>query len=193
MHGAITVKEADGTPSFTDISEIQFDQADGFVVSQPSAGKVKIDLSGGGSVSIKDVTHLGAKVHRNSGQSLNNTTLTAIQFNNETYDTDACHDNATNNTRLTAPFTGYYLVGGHAQFEANATGVRLLTVGVNGTVGLDNVQWPAPSGAGITANADVSTVLQLTAGDYVELFAWQNSGGTLNVELANFWIAMVGK
>lgn len=36
--GGITVEEVDGAPSYTDITTLRFDQADGFVVSQPSAG-----------------------------------------------------------------------------------------------------------------------------------------------------------
>lgn len=44
--GVITVEEEDGAPSYDDITTIRFDQADGFVVSQPSAGVARIDSSG---------------------------------------------------------------------------------------------------------------------------------------------------
>lgn len=40
----LTVAEVDGTPSYTGISSLQFDQADGFVVSQPSAGVARVDF-----------------------------------------------------------------------------------------------------------------------------------------------------
>jgi hypothetical protein len=44
----LTVKESDGTPSYSNITSIEFDQADGFSLSQPGAGRVKVDFSGGG-------------------------------------------------------------------------------------------------------------------------------------------------
>lgn len=43
--GSITVEEVDGTPSYTGITTIRFDQADGFVVTNPSAGVARIDLT----------------------------------------------------------------------------------------------------------------------------------------------------
>ncbi len=42
----IRVEEVDGLPSLTGIVKLQFDQADGFVVTQPSAGIARIDISG---------------------------------------------------------------------------------------------------------------------------------------------------
>lgn len=44
--GSLTVEEADGTPSLTTITTIRFDQADGFVVTNPGAGIARVDLSG---------------------------------------------------------------------------------------------------------------------------------------------------
>ena len=42
---SINVKEVDGSPSLTGISTLLFDQADGFVVSQPATGQARIDLA----------------------------------------------------------------------------------------------------------------------------------------------------
>lgn len=42
----ITVEEVDGVPSYAATSKIQFDQADGFVVSQPVAGTARVDSTG---------------------------------------------------------------------------------------------------------------------------------------------------
>jgi len=41
----LRVREVDGTPSYAPIHIIEFDQADGFVVSQPAVGTARIDLS----------------------------------------------------------------------------------------------------------------------------------------------------
>lgn len=42
----LTVEEADGSPSYTGISTLRFDQADGFVVTNPSAGVARVDFTG---------------------------------------------------------------------------------------------------------------------------------------------------
>jgi hypothetical protein len=42
---AITVKEADGNPTLTAITTLIFDQADGFVVSQPAANQAQVNLN----------------------------------------------------------------------------------------------------------------------------------------------------
>lgn len=46
-------------------------------------------------------------------------TLLAIPFNQERYDTASMHDNVTNNSRITAPSAGYYLVTGTVTFGVN--------------------------------------------------------------------------
>lgn len=40
----ITVEEVDGSPSYTSVSTLRFDQADGFQLSQPGAGIARVDL-----------------------------------------------------------------------------------------------------------------------------------------------------
>ena len=44
----VRVEDIDGVPGFDNIDIIQFDQADGFTLSQPLAGVARIDFSGGG-------------------------------------------------------------------------------------------------------------------------------------------------
>lgn len=45
MSAGITVEEQDATPSYANVTKLIFDQADGFVVSQPAAAQARIDLS----------------------------------------------------------------------------------------------------------------------------------------------------
>lgn len=42
--GSITVEEVDGSPSYSSIDTLIFDQTDGFVVSQPAAGQARVDI-----------------------------------------------------------------------------------------------------------------------------------------------------
>jgi hypothetical protein len=43
--GLSTVDEVDGSPTYSAITYLSFDQADGFALSNPSTGKVRIDIS----------------------------------------------------------------------------------------------------------------------------------------------------
>lgn len=60
----------------------------------------------------------GCVLTKSAPQSVNTATETEITFDGEVFDTDNYHDNTTNTTRLTAPATGYYLVGGSAEFAS---------------------------------------------------------------------------
>lgn len=55
--GGVTVRDIDSTPNYTGVTIIEFDQADGFVITNPAAGRVRIDFSGGSSgVNVKGGT-----------------------------------------------------------------------------------------------------------------------------------------
>jgi hypothetical protein len=133
------------------------------------------------STPVTGTTFVGASVYRGAAQSLSNATATALTFDNETYDTNAFHDNSTNNTRMTVPAgkAGKYLVTGVTYFFNNATGQRIVYIYKNGANVIGTIQ------QGISASIDcvvqTSFVVDLAVSDYVELFAFQNSGGSLNV------------
>lgn len=50
--GGITVEEVDGAPSLPATTILQFDQTDGFVVSQPVAGTAKVKFSAGATTTM---------------------------------------------------------------------------------------------------------------------------------------------
>lgn len=122
---------------------------------------------------------VGARVYHNAGQSIGNAALTVVAFNSERWDTHASHDNATNNSRLTATVAGKYLILAHIEWQSNATGDRLLILRHNGTTFISS-QFIRATG-GFETRHDIITEWPLAAGDYVELLAYQNSGGSLNV------------
>lgn len=139
-------------------------------------------------------TFSGAHVYHNANQSIANASLVALAFNSERYDTDTYHDTATNNSRLTAPTTNKYRVGGGATYAASASGSRReLWIRKNGTTTLARDGRP-PTGGSVDCSVTVSWEGELAAGDYVELLAVQDSGGALNVLVLadyspQFWIA----
>ena len=141
---------------------------------------------------------LNARVRatRTTTQSITNTTDTAIAFTTEDFDTDAFHDNVTNNSRLTVPASmgGIYLIIANVEFAANATGLRQLTMRINGnaattnTVGMANT----PTGnATRISRLSASGIVSLSAADYVEAYVFQESGGNLNVNVAQLMMVKI--
>jgi hypothetical protein len=125
-------------------------------------------------------TLVGASVSFNSAfvpQTIANNTATKLNFAYEFFDTDAFHDNSTNNTRLTVPSGkgGYYFIRCNAEFAANATGTRIMDFYKNNVIIARN-QSPAGS-----LSMQLNYVLNLVATDYIEVVVTQSSGGNLDI------------
>lgn len=103
----------------------------------------------------------------------------AVTFNSERFDTDTMHSTSVNTSRLTFTTAGTYLIGATVEFASNATGHRALSLRVGGSTYVAAVKIPAISGA--TSQVTVMTAYAFTAGQYVELMAFQDSGGPLNL------------
>jgi hypothetical protein len=105
-----------------------------------------------------------------------------LQLNTSVYDTDSGLDVATN-FRYTVP-TG---LGGTYSIQFNVICLSLTTAkqlgadiyvnGVSDTRGL-----LLSVGATTTQYASGSAILYLSAGDYIEVYGWQDSGGALNMQ-----------
>lgn len=118
-----------------------------------------------------------------------------------TWDTEGDRGDFHNNvnpTRLTIPHRGAYIFGASIVWAANAVGSRNAELWANGTATgtfLANTR-VMNAGAGDTVTCVLSHLRTLSAGDYIEVFAAQNSGGNLNVlgptGLSSFWIAELG-
>lgn len=115
-----------------------------------------------------------------SAQSIPNNSYTAISFDTNAYDVGSVHSTSVNPTRFTAPSTGLYILSCSIQIFPNATGQRVLLWKKNGATDLAYSIAPATasSGGNILPN---TVVQQLTAGDYVEIFVYQDSGGALSL------------
>lgn len=119
---------------------------------------------------------------RNSGtQSIPNSAYTVVTFDTEDVDTDGLHSTSSNTGRLTARVPGYYRVWCNLQYAANATGTRAGRVRKNGATLLYTLP-TALSTAAVDATIGGSFVVQLVATEYVELEAFQDSGGALNIQ-----------
>lgn len=144
--------------------------------------------------------HPAVRAVANAVTSLTDATWTTIAFaGTDRFDTDAFHNPASNNSRLTVPTGkgGRYLIGAHAEFASNVTGQRGARIFLNGAT---RIGGEALINATINANPTritLVTLYDLVATDYVELQMWQNSGGSLNTaNTANatceFWMYRIG-
>lgn len=158
----------------------------------------KENADGGNETLTVAAKFSGARVFRTANQSINANTLTPINFTSEDYDTDAYHDNSTNNTRLTIPTNGYYHVGGNIGLENSSNDFEAILEIVRGD-GRVLVVASVPSigslpTGGYGAELNVSCDMGFNAAQYVELQVYHtNPGGALNVQgsvegLCNFWI-----
>lgn len=116
-------------------------------------------------------------------QSLANTTWTAITMTAEVIDTISGHSLVTNTSRYTPNVAGTYEVYGQVAFAINATGDRGAQFRKNGST-TDGLQYGAAramSGGNFAGIAVSSGVVNLNGTtDYVELYAFQDSGGTIS-------------
>lgn len=118
---------------------------------------------------------------QNTGQNLTTSVTTAVALDSEVQDSDGGHDTVTNNSRYTAPKTGWYHCSGSVSFPINGTGRRIVVFRVNGVSGSAGPQAELPPSASTVTTVTQETEVFLNAGDYVELYALQTSGGTLTL------------
>lgn len=119
----------------------------------------------------------GARVRRTTNQAVATATFTPISFDTTFYNVGGIWS-AGSPTRLTAPVDGYYEVKGQVRWANNTTNTRGLWFQKNGTGNrIQGVYAPAMN----SLEQSTSTVIQLTAGDYIEVLAYQDSGGSLNI------------
>lgn len=150
---------------------------DGHVLTADAAEATGVKWAAAGGLAFA-----GARVRKAAAQSIGTGAEAAITFDTEDFDTDAFHDNSTNPTRVTIPagLGGRYLVGGVVRFASMTAGVGYAMLKVNGA------DYIAQSiGDAENSNNTAFTVVTLRAfsvGDYIELIAFQNSGGNVNAE-----------
>jgi len=137
-------------------------------------------------------TLMGVKANRSAAFSVNNTTFTDVQWDNELWDTNAFHDNTTNPERVTIPAGcgGYYLINAEwgTGSPAPAAGRVMMRITVNGT------ELPGGSAEGGSASVytslNASTVALLVPGDIVRVSMYQSTGATINADVARCGLSL---
>lgn len=110
---------------------------------------------------------------------LTTATWTVIGMDSSTFDNYGGHSNSVNPSRYTVQVAGKYLVGGTDAFTTNATGSRGVSIWKNGAF----IQGPYALGPSTGAHAMsagiAGFIIPCAVGDYLELAAFQDSGGNL--------------
>jgi hypothetical protein len=129
-----------------------------------------------------------AMLRQATNQSIANNTWTAITFGVEDWDDDpdgtGGHSTSSNTSRYTARYPGVYLLGGGVGWAASSAGVRGTRWAKNGTALNGSSTLEPPTASGTAYYAARAIKVELDEGDYVELFGFQNSGGSLNTTVA---------
>ncbi len=121
-------------------------------------------------------------VQLTANQSISDSTWTALSFGSgtEVFDYHGWHDTSTNPSRITPTKAGTALILARCAFAANATGIRVIAIRINGSAThVVEHQIPAGSAVNIAINCMVMYPVNGST-DYIEAFVYQSSGGALN-------------
>jgi hypothetical protein len=142
--------------------------ASGFTVTVPAkTGTMAMD---GPAFSANTVT----------AQSFSNATFTKVQFNVETFDTNSNYD-PTTNYRFTPTVAGYYQINANISFAGSSVGASQCAIYKNGGQFIDGSG--IPNNVNIGGKVTAASVIYFNGStDYVEFYAWQNSGGALALQ-----------
>lgn len=140
-------------------------------------------------------TFVGCMVTKSAAQSASQAAYTTVTFNTEVYDTDAFHDNTTNNSRFTIPTGkgGYYTIFWNISLSGD--GAVAVSLNKNGTDFLRANGYKTGGGIGFYAN---NIIMPLVAGDYIEVAVYTTSSGlsiesnAQNNKLTNFGLGFLG-
>lgn len=122
----------------------------------------------------------GASVYKSTSPSVAHATVEVLGFDTKAFDSHGFHSGSSGRLVVPSGRSGKYLVVGIVQYAANGTGNRRARVSKNGTL-IAQSSHEATSTAAEVSAVEVACLVDLAPGDYVELSAYQTSGGALAV------------
>jgi len=126
-------------------------------------------------------TFVGVKAYSSTSQSISNNTVTAVTFwDTEDFDTDAIHSTSSNPSRFTVPAgkSGKWAIQSALLYQSGTAGERRVRIYKNGVFQMDSRVDPNTGGTSV----NVSNVYNLVATDYLEIYAYQNTGVSKNID-----------
>ena len=124
----------------------------------------------------------GTSVANSANVSIPNNVNTALTFDTVRFNSGEWV--STSPSRITCLVDGIYSISGSVSFASSAVGSRKVSIRLNGSTEIATQQpvGTAPSaGSATPVNLSVGTIMQLNAGDYIELIVLQTAGSALNV------------
>ena len=125
----------------------------------------------------------------NANQVIPSATFTKVQLNAKNYDSQGEFDEITN-YRFTAKKAGYYFITGTVYWNTFTDQCRLVVLLYkNGSTG----PWNATRASGTSyIQNTVNDIMYLAANDYIELWAWQDSGANVEIryDAHGTWLAI---
>jgi hypothetical protein len=121
-------------------------------------------------------------LRKNSNQTISNDSWTGLTWQTEDIDSDNGHSTVTDTNRYTAQTAGYYLFASTVEFVGNGSGFRQVRFSVSSgaVVGEHSI---IMNGTGAnTADINTCAYAFMNIGDWVQVEAYQNSGGSLDVQ-----------
>lgn len=136
---------------------------------------------------------VGAEVRFNlAAQSIPNATETVLTYENETWDTDAMANLGVNNDKITITKRGIYQLNGIITWAEDATGIRQLRIVRSNTEIMGGLAIPvANMGGGVGNLLTITCIALLDKDDYLDLRAFQTSGGALNAIRAKLTVQRI--
>ena len=160
-----------------------------FPATQGSASTV-LTNNGSGALTWAAATtsFIGVRVENSSNQAVANNSVVKLTFDASVtkFDTDTMHSSS-NADRITFTTAGYYWCGISYMWSGHATGRRNIWVSSTLAAGGGNTlvrQTISPSTADEQHNT-ISFIYQFAAGDFIEWYAHQTSGTSLNIMADN--------
>lgn len=150
------------------------------------SGAISGDISVDGSITKS--SPIGCQLRRSSTQAIPHNTWTAVLYNVTPADWDPFGMwtwKAGGESKVYVKVKGHYRIRASVGWDANAGGGRRITgIRLNGTVWVAQ-QTDYPGGNSL-AHTIVGETLELdpTAGDYVEICVYQDSGASINIQAA---------
>jgi hypothetical protein len=128
--------------------------------------------------SADDYFDVGARVYSDTDLYTEQGVPYLVPFNQERYDTDAIHSESVNLTKLFCRTAGKYQIFANIAFDNNNVGYRSVSIMLNGLTRIAYEVQYNNSTTFYTA-INISTFYNMNVNDYVEVEAYQNSGGNL--------------
>lgn len=118
-----------------------------------------------------------------AAQSIPSGAFTALSLDTEVVDSDSGHSTVTNTSRYTCQVAGIYYLTGNVVLPASGTGTRGASFALNGATSTGitgSEQLIAPSPGFATTISPTPSYIRLAVGDYVQICAYQNTGGAIS-------------